>query len=144
MTAYQTYKTAFAGRKMPFAYVDMDLFDQNITRIMARSGDKRVRIASKSVRSVALLRYLLKADSRIQGVMCYTTSEAGYLSSQGFDDLLVAYPCFHPEDIQAIFSHLRGGKTITLMVDCAEHVAQIQQLAQEAGVIVPVCLDIDL
>jgi D-serine deaminase-like pyridoxal phosphate-dependent protein len=144
MTAYQTYKTAFAGRKMPFAYVDMDLFDQNITRIMARSGDKRVRIASKSVRCVALLRYLLKADSRIQGVMCYTTHEAVYLASQGFDDLLVAYPCFHPEDIRATFSAIRAGKTITLMVDCAEHVAQIQQLAHEAGLTVPVCLDIDL
>ena len=89
---YAYYKQVFAGQRMPFAFVDLDLFDANIAQIVARAGEKRIRVASKSVRSVALLRRILAADPRIQGVMCFTAREAVYLAGQGFDDLLIGYP----------------------------------------------------
>ena len=93
---YAYYKRVFAGQRMPFAFVDLDLFDANIAQIVARAGEKRIRVASKSVRSVALLRRILAADPRIQGVMCFTAREAVYLAGQGFDDLLIGYPVCPP------------------------------------------------
>ena len=40
---YTYYQQVFAGQRMPFAFVDLDLFDVNITAIVARAGDKRSR-----------------------------------------------------------------------------------------------------
>src|SRR5262245_6288871 len=51
---YAYYKEIFNGRPMPFAYLDLDLLDQNIRQVVARAGGKRVRLASKSLRSVAV------------------------------------------------------------------------------------------
>src|SRR5262249_587961 len=94
--AYTYYQQAFARQRMPLAFGDLDLFDVNVSAIGARGGDKRIRVASKSVRSVALLRRILAADPGIQGVMCFTAREAVYLAELGFDDLLIGYPTVHP------------------------------------------------
>src|SRR5690242_3576738 len=56
---YAYYKQVFHGRPMPFAYLDLDLFDENIHQIAACAGGKRIRLASKSLRSVAALRRIL-------------------------------------------------------------------------------------
>ena len=100
---YAYYKQVFADRRMPFAYLDLNLLDQNICQVVARADDKRVRLASKSLRSVAVIRRILESNPCFQGIMCYTTREAVYLASQGFDDLLVGYhvnaaPCKKKED----------------------------------------------
>lgn len=144
MPNYQTWKALFAGRQMPFAFVDLDAFDQNIRALVDRAGDKQIRIATKSVRSRPLLQHILGAHSQIQGLMCFTGPEAVWLSQQGFDDLLLGYPIWQPEQIRAICTEVRQGKTITLMLDAVEQVAHLQALAQAEGVTLPVCLDIDL
>ncbi|MEI0739342.1 hypothetical protein VQ056_26715 [Paenibacillus sp. JTLBN-2024] len=56
---YAYYKKAFEGIPKPFAYVDLDLFDENTRNILKRAGSKNLRIATKSVRSVALLKRIL-------------------------------------------------------------------------------------
>ncbi|MFI5273249.1 MAG: amino acid deaminase/aldolase [Ktedonobacterales bacterium] len=143
---YATYKAAFAGQAMPFAYVDLDLFDENVRQVIARAGGKRVRVASKSVRSVALLRRLLAADpATIQGLMCFTAREAVWLASQGFDDLLVGYPTWHEDDLVAVARATRdGGARITLMVDSVAQVARIEGVAQREGARLPLCVELDM
>ncbi len=141
---YSYYKAVFKGRPMPFAYLDLDLLDQNIHAILAHAGGKRVRLASKSLRSVAIIRRILVADSTFQGIMCFTAQEAAYLASQGFNDLLTGYPIWHEEDIAVVARATAAGTTITLMIDSPEHVSQIEAVAQRHEVRLPVCLDIDM
>jgi D-serine deaminase-like pyridoxal phosphate-dependent protein len=64
MSTYETYKAAFQGRQMPFAYVDLDLLDANIRQIVARAGGKPIRVASKSIRSLPILQRILAAARR--------------------------------------------------------------------------------
>ncbi len=141
---YQTYKTAFAGKAMPFAFVDMDLLDENIAQVLARSGDKRVRVASKSVRCVAALRHILASSDRFQGLMCFTAPEAVWLARQGFADLLVAYPTWEPAHITAVCQAVAQGHQITLMVDSEAHISHIEAIARREEVMLPLCLDIDM
>lgn len=129
---------------MPFAYLDLDLLNQNIHQIVARAGGKRIRLASKSLRSTAVLQRILSADPLIQGIMCYTAREAAYLAKQGFNDLLIGYPCWHEQDIAAIAQATKAGATITLMVDSVAHVEQIERIAQRFQVRLPLCLDLDM
>ena len=141
---YDYYKRVFAGQQMPFAYVDLDLLTQNIQQVIARAGDKRIRIASKSLRSVSILKRLLAAHSSFQGIMCFTAREAVFLSEQGFSDLLLGYPMWHAQDIALVARAIAAGAQITLMIDSVAHVQQIAAIAQQHEVSIPVCLDLDM
>src|SRR5260370_17733249 len=128
---------------MPFAYLDLDLFDKNIRQVVARAGGKRVRLASKSLRSVAVIRRIFASDPCFQGIMCYTAPEAVYLASQGFDDLLVGYPAWNEQDIAAVARAVAAGTHITLMVDSLQHVGQAWTVALRPGARLPFSLAID-
>ena len=141
---YTYYKSIFKGRRLPLAYVDLNLFDENVRNIITRSGDKKIRVASKSVRCTNLLRRVLDSDARYQGLMCFTVAEAVYLSQLGFDDLLVAYPTTQREQLKSACSEVSGGKSLVLMVDSREHLASHQSAAAEIGVTLQVCMDVDM
>jgi D-serine deaminase-like pyridoxal phosphate-dependent protein len=141
---YRYYRQVFLGRQLPFAYVDLDLLKINMRRTIARAGNLPVRIASKSIRCVALLEKILAAHPNFRGVMCYSPLEAAALARRGFDDLLVAYPCWHADQVGAVCAEVRRGASITLMVDSIEHAARLAVIATAHGVMLPVCLDIDM
>src|SRR5579863_6426406 len=141
---YEYYRNIFRGQTMPFAYLDLDLLDENIRAIKSRTGGKQVRLASKSLRSVAVIRRILDADACFQGLMCFTAQEAAYMAGQGFDDLLIGYPCWHEEDIAAVARATTEGAHITLMIDSIAHVEQAEKVAQKHSVRLPLCLDIDM
>ncbi|WP_126631904.1 amino acid deaminase/aldolase [Dictyobacter alpinus] len=141
---YEYYKKVFAGRRLPFAYLDLDLLEQNIQQIISRAGDKKIRIASKSIRSVAVLKRILAADACFQGIMCFTAREAVYLAAQGLQDLLIGYPTWHAQDIADVARATTDGAQITLMIDSVEHIQQIEQVASQHNVCLPVCLDLDM
>lgn len=141
---YAHYKQVFKGQAMPFAYVDLDLFDKNVKQIAKRSGDKKIRIASKSVRVSTLLNRVLDANPIYQGLMTFSPVEAVWLSEQGFDDLLMGYPVWHERYITDICVELKKGKTIVLMLDSVEHVEHINKIGEANDCVIPVCLDIDM
>ncbi len=141
---YAYYKNVFDGYTMPFAYLDLDLLAQNIRAIVTRAENKKVRLASKSLRSVAVIQYILAASPTFQGVMSFTALEAVYLASLGIDDILIGYPTWHADDIAAVARATADGASITLMIDSVEHVEQIERIAQQHGVPLPLCLDIDM
>jgi D-serine deaminase-like pyridoxal phosphate-dependent protein len=141
---YSYYKEVFRGRAMPFAYLDLDLLDQNIREIARRGGGKQIRLASKSLRSVAVIKRILAANPIFQGIMCFTAPEAVYLASQGIDDLLIGYPIWHAGQIAEVARATEAGAHITLMIDSIEHVEQVEKVARECGVRLPLCIDIDM
>src|SRR5260370_37251858 len=63
---YAYYKEIFNRHTMPFAYLDLDLFDQNIRQVVARAGGKRVRLASKSLASVSVIQAILPSCPALQ------------------------------------------------------------------------------
>lgn len=141
---YPYYREIFRGRPMPFAYLDLDLFEENIRQIASQTGGKRIRVASKSLRCIEALKRVLAADSCFQGIMCFTAREAVYLAGQGFQDLLIGYPTWNSEDLGVVARATAGGAQITLMVDSIAHIDQIERVAEQYNVRLPVCLDIDM
>ena len=141
---YAYYKVALAGRRMPCAYLDLDLLDTNVQAVLGRAGEKTVRLATKSLRSVAVIRRILAADARFQGLMCFTVPEAVWLAGQGFNDLLLGYPCADPTDYVDAARATAEGAQITLMVDSLAHVERAKAAARQLGVQLPLCLDLDM
>ncbi|MBZ2187906.1 amino acid deaminase/aldolase [Alcanivorax sp. JB21] len=141
---YDGYRNALTDQPLPAALVDMTLFEQNLRELLTRAGDLPLRIASKSVRCPALLRHALAFDDRCRGLMCFHMREACALAAMGFDDLLVAYPSCQPADVAAVCAAVANGASITLMVDCPAQVERIAAIAAEQGVVLPLCLDVDM
>ena len=141
---YSYYKEIFKDTPMPYAFVDMELFDKNTEEIIKRAGDKKIRIASKSIRSVDLIKKILSSNSIFQGIMCYHPMEAIYLIENGLDDLLIAYPIFNEQHISALCKATNKGKTIIAMVDLPEQAKQLNRIAEQTNCILPVCMDIDM
>ncbi|HRI26812.1 MAG TPA: amino acid deaminase/aldolase [Chitinophagales bacterium] len=141
---YQYYKSVFKGEPMPFAFVDMDLFNQNIEQVKLRAGNKPIRIASKSIRCVHLIKHILDYGAPYSGIMPYTASEALFLANQGFDNLLVGYPTCNSAEIAQVCEAVKQGINITLMADAAAHLSRYAEIAQKTGTRLPVCLDIDM
>ncbi|GHO42721.1 amino acid deaminase/aldolase [Ktedonospora formicarum] len=141
---YEYYRELFRDRARPFAFIDLDLFDDNIVRIASQAGDKHIRLASKSLRSRALLQRVLAANACFQGIMCFTAREALYLAEQGFTDLLLGYPTWQEHDIAAIAQASLQDKRIVLMVDSLEQIKHTERIAQQHQAHLPLCLDIDM
>lgn len=142
---YAYYKAVLAGRRLPAAFIDVDLLDRNIADIAARvSNGKTVRVATKSVRCAWALRRILDANPVFQGLMAYHPDEAAWLAEQGFDDILLGYPFYRDIEIETVCRQLKLGKTILFMVDHADHVAHIGEIAQREGVVAPLCIDVDM
>ena len=141
---YDFYKQALAGHRLPAAFVDLDALSANLSDLRARAGQLPIRLVTKSVRSVAILRRVLASGAPFRGLMCYSPAEAAWLASLGFDDLLVAYPSVEPEDLRAVAAQLRAGRTIALMVDGAAQVQRIAAIAREEGVVQPLAIDLDM
>lgn len=141
---YAYYRAALEGQHLPTAFVDLDLFDANLERLARRAGSLPIRLASKSVRSVALLRRALTKRPFLQGLLCYSPGEAAWLAEQAFDDLVVAYPSVERDDLDAVTRQIREGRRITLMVDNPAQLEWIDAAGTAAGVVVPLAIDLDL
>lgn len=129
---------------LPLAYVDLDRFDRNVQDILRRAGAMPICVATKSIRCLPLIRRILDASPQFHSLMCYSVREAAWLAREGLDNLLVAYPVWSQVRPSGVIEQLRAGKRVTLMIDCHEHVEFLEGVGAEAGVTLPLCLDIDM
>ena len=144
MGTYGFYRETLRGRDMPLAFVDLDALETNAQRISdaAEEEEKTVRVVSKSVRSVDVLRRILDTSDRFEGLMAFRADEAAFLSDKGFEDILVAYPVWNEDEIREA---CEADAEVTLMVSEAEHVERVGEVAPDAGVNdVPLCIDVDM
>ncbi len=142
---YPYYRDALAGQSLPCAFVDLELLDENIRAIAARvSQGKTLRVASKSVRCAWVLRRVFEALPVYRGIMAFHPREAAFLAAEGFDDILLGYPCWRAVDVEAVCAWIKKGKTIVFMIDSPEHVRHLGAIAATQGVRAPVCIDIDM
>ncbi len=131
----------------PAAVVDLDAVDANVDEVLRRLGDsgRSLRVATKSVRHVGVLRRILDAGgTTFRGLMCYAADEAAWLAGQGFDDLFVAYPTLRPAALDRCAAAAASGATIALAVDCREHVEALGRAAGAHGTALGAVIDVDV
>lgn len=144
MNKYLYYKEQLAGLSFPYACLDTASLNANIQTNLLRAGSKKIRIASKSIRCVEVMRRIQAVSDQFQGIMTYHAAEAIWLAQEGFDDLLMGYPIVDQHLIEVIGDLIQQGKYICLMVDTPAHLNIINAVGKSKNVQFPVCLDIDL
>jgi D-serine deaminase-like pyridoxal phosphate-dependent protein len=135
----------FAEVEAPFAFVDLDAMWSNAEAMLARAGEKPIRVASKSLRCRALLEQVLRRDERFRGLMTFTLPETLWLAEHGFEDLLLAYPTADTGALGelALRSVANPAGAPIVMVDCAEHLEAIESVLGAGAAPVRACIDLD-
>ncbi|MFW5435051.1 amino acid deaminase/aldolase [Paenibacillus apiarius] len=144
---YEQYTEQFAELQAPLACLNLDLLEQNAQEVLRRAGAKPVRIATKSIRSLEVLRYVLTLSPRFEGIMCYSPWEAAALAQAGFADVLLGYPTVDAAalaEIARFSSRAHRTNDITLMADGLEQLQLAEAIGREKGACFAVCLDIDM
>src|SRR3546814_3840132 len=139
---YAALAAALADHPPPVVVLDLDRLEANARAMLTRAGRLPIRLGSKSIRCVEVMKRVMALDPRFQGLLCYSAREAAWLATQGFDDLLVAYPTVVREDLEAAALATRAGTTLTLMIDDARQIDAAEQIAREHDVCLPLAIDI--
>jgi D-serine deaminase-like pyridoxal phosphate-dependent protein len=145
--SYEDCRNILAGQRLPCAFVDLGAFDGNLSKLLALMGNsnKTMRVASKSVRSVDLLKRLFeKGGGRLKGIMSFTAEEAAFLSRHGFRDLLIAYPSAQKQDMDLMVEMTKSGVDVSMVVDSEEHVRALGAAGRAAGIELQAIIEIDM
>jgi len=128
----------------PLAVVDLAALRYNATELVRRAGGKRIRVATKSVRSREVLRAVLALEG-FRGLLAFTLPEALWLAGSGFDDILVGYPTVDRAALRRLAADARTADTVTLMIDSVEQLDLIEKATADVPDAAPirVCVDID-
>jgi D-serine deaminase-like pyridoxal phosphate-dependent protein len=132
---------ATAALDPPFAVVDLEALRSNAVALLRRAAGRPIRVASKSVRSRALLRAALGTPG-YRGVLAYSLREALWLVDERTpggavsDDVVVAYPTADRSALLELAVDPLARERVTIMVD------DPAQLDLVPGP-VRVCLDLD-
>jgi D-serine deaminase-like pyridoxal phosphate-dependent protein len=139
------YDAIFTGVTPPFAFVDLDAMRANAQVMLAQAGGLPIRIASKSVRSTAVLRRIFELDPGFRGLLAFTAAEALHLADAGFDDIVVAYPTVDRGAIARVarLTAEDPARAPVLMVDDRPHLDLIEGSIGGGRSHVRVCLDVD-
>jgi len=144
---YDDCKKLLNGKRLPAAFIDLDAFDSNLDTILKRieNSGKTLRIASKSIRSVGLIKRLFeRGGDRLRGIMCFTVEEAAFLNSRGLDNLLVAYPSLQSTDMELLAGLTKKGADVCLMTDDVMHIRTMGEAGRRAGVELQAVIDTDM
>lgn len=136
---YLQYCEALKGEQAPSLFLDLAAFEFNMDWMLKNAGQKKIRIATKSIRSVEILRMILAYSPTFQGLMTYTLEEALWLRELGFKDILMGYPTTDNKSLEILARDPQG---ITLMVDLPEHLDHLSTFSPVGKF--SVCIDLDL
>ncbi|MGH8828967.1 MAG: amino acid deaminase/aldolase, partial [Jiangellaceae bacterium] len=136
--------TATSGFDAPLAAVDMDAWDANAAELVRRANGLPIRVASKSVRSRALLRDVLARDA-FSGVLALTLAEALWLAATDVcADVVVGYPTVDRSSLSRLAGDPNLAAKITIMIDDVAQLDLVDAVAPADGrAEIRVCLELD-
>jgi D-serine deaminase-like pyridoxal phosphate-dependent protein len=143
---WERYRHALGETPLPAALVDLDSLESNVDRVLALARGKPLRIATKSIRSPALIRRILdRTGGAACGLMAYAAAELAFLRAQGLaTNFLLAYPTVQRSDVDLLAAANRDGAIASTIVDAVDQLQALDHAAERAGTIIPVVVEIDL
>jgi D-serine deaminase-like pyridoxal phosphate-dependent protein len=134
------YEAAARNNGTAGLLLDLDSLIDNLNFFRSHSRGKKIRVATKSIRSLDVLRLIRKnLHDSFAGLMAYDLREAIWLVENGFDDVLIGYPQFDETSLRILNESSKLRECITLMIDSSEHVKMLNGLNP-----LRLCVDIDM
>lgn len=128
----------------PCAWLDLDALEHNIATVYEGLQGKQLRIGSKSIRCVEVMRKIAAASPNDVGILSYSAEESLFLLQEGFKDIVCAYPSLDREAIEACERQAGPSARVVWMVDCPEQLDALNCVARKLGQPLRVCLELNL
>jgi len=128
----------------PCLVLDLEPFERNVARMrqtIIADGGKRWRPHVKGLRAPALAQLLQAAGAR--GVTCATVGEAEAMVAGGIQDVLIASQVVGTDHVHRLAALNRTARVISA-VDAQAPVRALAAAAQQAGVVLPVVIEVDI
>jgi D-serine deaminase-like pyridoxal phosphate-dependent protein len=127
----------------PALLLELDALEHNIAKMAAHFRDRNIqwRPHAKAFKCPAIAHKLQKAGAI--GVTVAKVSEAEVMASGGITDILIAHLVVGPSKVGRLAA-LQKQADVKVTVDHPEHLAQLSEAAQAAGVSIGVLVDVDL
>lgn len=138
---YSEYLKALQYPDRPVLFLDEEAFLKNCHWVVENAHGKKIRIATKSLRSKPVLKKILAHHSVFQGLMTFDLREALWLREEGFHDILMGYPTTDKTSLKELAKNPSG---IVLMVDLVEHLEMLEEIARNASSHFEICVDVDM
>lgn len=140
---YRRVDVATAALDAPLAVIDLDAFDANAADLVRRAAGRPIRLASKSVRSRALVARAL-ATPGFHGVLAFTLPEALWLvASDICQDVVVGYPTADRGALRALATNDAARQAVTVMVDSLAQLDFMDAVLGSGHPEIRVCLELD-
>lgn len=139
---WATLNAATLDRAAPVVALSVPALRRNADDLLRRAGGVPVRVASKSVRSRAVLDAVLALPG-FGGVLAYTVAEALWLA-ETVDDVVVAYPSVDRAALARLGASAELAARVTVMIDDPAQLDLIDVIAAPGSrAPIRVCLDFD-
>lgn len=128
----------------PHLALDLDAFERNVAHMahtIITQGGKQWRPHIKAIRSPALAQLMIKAGAT--GVTCATVPEAQTMVDAGIHDVLIANQIVTREHLKRL-AVLNQTARVIAAIDAPVHLALLSAAAVEAGVCIPVVIEVDV
>lgn len=146
MLTWDDFRRILKDERLPAGVADLDAVRANAATLsgLLKPG-KTIRVASKSVRHVGLLKRIFElGGDRFRGLMCFTVDEACFLADQGFDDLLVAYPTVQAGPLEALAERVARGTTAWVICDHPDHLQALARAGRAANTTLHAAIELDV
>lgn len=140
---YSQLKGIFNDCQLPISFIFLDELDKNISQFISQSGDKQIRVATKSIRSFDVLNHIKsKLGEKYVGVMAYHLDEAIDLASKGEKNIMMGYPQLpHSRQFRELEKY---SNQIIHMCDNHQHILELDKIASNLNTTFHICLDLDM
>lgn len=127
----------------PALLLDIDIFNENVNRIMERLKNKKVKLRPhfKTHKCTEISKILIARGAK--GITCSKLSEAEVLAEAGIHDILIANQIVDPVKIERLTKLCMKSK-ITVCVDCVENIYKLSEIAKKNGVLLFCLVEFDL
>lgn len=128
----------------PSLIVDLDVFEANLAKMQARCNAAGIALRphGKAHKCPEIARQQIAAGA--QGVCVATPGEAEIFAKAGLDDILVTSTFGSLAACERLVRVAASGARLTLLLDSAEMVRTLAEEARNAGIVIPVLIDVDM
>lgn len=152
--SYEFAKSLVSDIELPAMLVDESAVIANLAVAIKSVGNKKIRLATKSLRVPHMIQLLLeRGGGAFSGIMCFSAREAEALAVANIcNDILMGYPIAQKTDLERIYTLLNRGTRVTVMVDSLEHMrwldsswqaAKQRTTTKDSDTKLDVCIDVD-
>lgn len=132
------------GLNTPSLVLDLDMLERNVARMaeIVRGRGRKLRPHAKSHKCSRIAR--MQLDAGAVGICCATLDEAETMAAAGITGILITSPVTTAIKIARLVDLARRVPDTMIVVDNPANVAALAEAAGQAGIVLPVLVDVEL